>query len=174
MDSNEIVFYNLSSYVTKLSHGNASIWAKLDSGSPITVFNTVALQILIGGNIHEINKSIKMSGTPSSDYSGYNGQSSTLYLCRLSNIKLDKYPIDNMLIAVNLDYPIGKDGKPIPKVLIGKHFIDCCSGQFDVKGDIKLTPDRSMMESFLKESVLMSFGIGKEKDRSILFMDEVF
>lgn len=147
-----------SGYYTKVSHGQSHFLGKLDSGSPITLFNLAAIQLFTNQNEQLIKDAIRFSGTPCLPFKGYNGISSVVYLCGIHNVSIGKKTIDKMWIGASLDYPLDKDGKPITKCLIGTDILFGCKGLINYNGSIELSvcddqrQEQEMRRAFLVPS----------------------
>lgn len=131
----DIIFKNIGyAMIADVRHGQARLKGKLDSGSPISVFNTSALSVFTGSDESDLKKAILNSGTPMSEFKGYNGITSNIYLCLMHNIVVGNHAFEKYYAGVSLDYPIGRDGKPITKILLGMDIINSCNGKLNEAG----------------------------------------
>lgn len=174
-DSNIICINNADGYYVPIQYGSSSMYAKYDPGSPITVFNSIALIRLFQLNIDILKKEIDEKDIERKEFKGFNGVTSTLYLCEiLDNLYIDQYKINNMLVAINLD--IVEDENTYSKasnILLGKNFISCCKGQFSVGGNVILSPSYTAIREHMNEATKVAFNINQTANPSSLVIGAI-
>ena len=153
--------------ITDVSHGQARLKGKVDSGSPISVFNLSAVSVFTGMSAMDLRNYILNSKAPMNEFKGYNGISSNIYLAAFNNIRIGSYMFSNYYAGISLDYPIGKDGYPMTKILIGMDVINSCEGVLTTKG-ISLNVKREEQQ---QQRMLKAFNADKEK---VITIDEAY
>lgn len=165
----DVIFHNTSfSLIADVRHGQAILKGKLDTGSPISVFNLAALSIFLGVDEGDLKQAVMKSQTAVSSFKGFNGIPSDIYLCDIHNIYVGHYLFDSFRIGVSLDYPIGKDGRPITKILLGMDVFNCGEGVIGSDGNIEFSITKSDEQ---KKRMLDAFGLNK--DDPVLVIDEI-
>ena len=151
-----------SFYYAPIQHGQSSkVMAKLDCGSPITLLNAGAVEVITGAPMSDMTEAIKNSGTVTAEFKGYNGIPSTIYLCSLHNVYVDEYCFKELLVGVSLDYPIGKDGGATTKCLIGTDVVKCCQGSIAASAIELEVIDESRQSAEMKKAFHLS-GFNKD------------
>lgn len=132
------------SYSSRLEYVG-SIEVKLDTGSPVTVLNYTQLALLLSFSKIQLIKFMEQSNIKKSYFHSYTGDNISTTLCRLRNVRLGEFLINNFYFYLNLD--ISASGN----ALIGADFIKCCSVSGHAKDSINLNYCDSMYEPFQQQ-----------------------